>query len=199
MFPIAQTRRNLAKLLATGQTTSYGSGTGVDDGALKKGIVKRYVVTAPGTTTNITINSKTDVHTNNTVFDTHTELTWSQVGSASVGPTSDGKLPWTTTGSGGTAEGIFPYVAAANAATLGGFSDWRIPNYFELLSLMDCEAPTSLPDATAFPSWINTVAYWSSTTRSTSTTRAFSVDFIDNTTTPSQNKTATFLCILVRG
>ena len=129
MQPFAQYKdAGLARLLQTGQVTSYGSGTGVDDGALQKGRSKSYTILTTGQysgTTNITINAKTDAHSNNCVVDNRTKLMWSRYVSASVGPASDGKIPWTTKGS---VEGIFTYVAAANAATLAGYSDWRIPN-----------------------------------------------------------------------
>ena len=142
-----------ARLLKTGQVTSYGSGTGVDDGALSKGIAKAYVILTTGRyagTTTITLNGKDDVHSNNCVRDRNTGLMWSRYPSASVGPASDGKIPWTTNAGG---EGIFPYVAAANAAQLAGYSDWRIPNIFELISLAIVKSPSIAPDPTAFPSW----------------------------------------------
>lgn len=142
-----------ARLLKTGQVTSYGSGTGADDGARRKGIAKAYVILTTGRyagTTTITLNGKSDVHSNNCVLDRNTGLMWSRYGAASVGPASDGKIPWTTNAGG---EGIFPYVAAANAAHLAGYSDWRIPNFPELLSIARLEVGASLPDPTAFPSF----------------------------------------------
>lgn len=193
-------RRNFGKLLATGQLTSYGSGTGVDDGALRKGIVKSYTVLTLGQysgTTNITINSKTDAHANACVFDNNTGLMWSRTCAASVGTTSDGKLPWTTTGAGATAEGIFPYAAAANAAVLAGYSDWRVPNYFELLSITDEEAPKGLPDSIAFPSWPAQV-FFTSTTVLTATTYAIVGNF-DNGLSNFILKTIAYFACLVRG
>lgn len=193
-------RRNLGKLLATGQLTSYGSGTGVDDGALRKGIVKSYTILTLGQyagTTSITINGKTDVHSNNCVFDDNTGLMWSRYQSASVGPASTGTLPWTTTGSGTTSEGIFPYVAAANAASLAGYTDWRIPNRDELLSIADSEATSGIPDSTAFPTWPN-LFLWMSTTQPSATTSAHILRFAD-TNFGSNVKTGNFPVILVRG
>jgi hypothetical protein len=197
-------KRNTAKLLATGQLTSYGSGTGVDDGALKKGIVKRYTILTTGQysgTTGITINSKTDTHSNNCVFDEQTGLMWSRYCSASVGPASNGKIPWTTTGSGGTAEGIFAYVAAANAASLGGYTDWRIPNIFELLSIADYEATTAQPDSTAFPGWPSSDYFFTATTTPSATTSAMLVFFSPGTTGLQGTgvKTGNLYCALVRG
>jgi len=200
MISFPQSYRKRGYLLATGQVTSYGSGTGVDDGALQKGIAKAYTILTTGQysgTTSITINSKTDVHSNNCVFDNNTGLMWSRYAAASVGPSSNGTLPWTTTGSGATAEGIFPYVLAANTASLSGFSDWRIPNIFELMSILSNEAPSGIPNATAFPSWSSST-YWSSTTETSDTTKAINLNFL-NATQSAALKTATARCALVRG
>ncbi len=189
-----------ALLLKTGQTTSYGSGSGVDDGALQVGVAKSYTVLTAGQysgSTNITVNSKTDAHGNACVIDNNTGLMWSRKVSASVGPTSTGALPWTTTGSGGTAEGIFPYVAAANSAALAGHSDWRIPNDLELQTLRDMEAATANPDSTAFPTgWTGTV--WSSTTQPSNTANAMATLYGSGGNSSTAKTTANF-CALVRG
>jgi hypothetical protein len=198
MWPFGSGKRNLGKLLATGQLTSYGSGTGVDDGALKKGIVKRYTVLTTGQysgNTNITINSKTDAHSNNCVFDDHTGLMWSRYAAASVGPSSNGTLPWTTNGNG---EGIFPYVAAANANALGGHSDWKIPNALELVSIIDYEAPTGAPDSVAFPSYPLGTATWSSTTVVNATANSVSATFSGGNLS-NNVKTTNYYVLLVRG
>jgi hypothetical protein len=188
---------NGARLLATGQTTVYVAG---DNGTNQKGIAKSYTVLTTGQyagNTNITINSKTDAHPNACVIDNNTGLMWSRTQSASVGPSSNGFIPWTTTGAGGTAEGIFPYVAAANAASLSGYTDWRIPNINELLSLCDYEAPTSVPDTTAFPGF-SAANFWSSTTRPSGTTAAVGVNF-SGVGGFQDFKTSGNLLILVRG
>ena len=197
MFPNPRPRFPVSGLLATGQTTSYGSGTGVDDGGYEKGIVKSYTVLTTGQysgTTNITINGKTDVHSNGCAIDNNTGLMWSRTVSASVGPTSNGLIPWTTNANG---EGIFPYCAAANVAGLAGYSDWRIPNYFELVSIMDYEAPSALPNSAAF-TIASGIVITSSTTQATSANNPMSK--ISNTGTDAvQAKTVTVYCILVRG
>jgi hypothetical protein len=189
-----------ARLLKTGQVTTYGSGTGVDDGALKKGIAKAYVVLTSGRfsgTTTITHNAKDDVHSNNCVLDRKTGLMWSRYVSASVGPLSDGKLPWTTDVNG---DGIFPYCAAANAAQLAGYSDWRIPNVYELMSIASYlpTLATSVPNTTAFPSWPATLV-WSSTARTSNPdTRKQYFDF-NLGSAGAQPDTSTLFCALVRG
>jgi len=198
---IGQAPRKRGYLLKTGQTTSYGSGSGVDDGGYEVGIAKRYTVLTSGQysgSTNITINGKTDAHSNACVEDIETGLMWSRTVSASVGPTSTGALPWTTTGSGGTAEGIFPYVAAANAAALAGYSDWRIPNDVELQSLREMEAGNANPDATAFPSGWTTITVWSSTTQPNNTANAMATLFLPGSN-GNQTKTTANFCALVRG
>ena len=203
MLYLIHGRRNLGKLLATGQLTSYGSGAGVDDGALRKGIVKAYTVLTLGQytgNTNITINSKTDVHANACVFDHNTGLMWSRTTTKStvIGPASNGKLPWTTTGADATAEGIFPYVAAANAASLAGYTDWRIPNDLELVNLRDMEATTAAPNAAAFPSWPTDDYVWSGTTRPSDTSVAVLVHFYLGSVSGNIG-VATYYAALVRG
>ena len=183
-------------LLATGQVTSYGSGIGVDDGALQKGIVKAYTILTLlqySGTTNITINGKTDAHSNNCVTDNNTGLMWSRNASASVGPASDGKLPWTTNANG---EGIFRYAAAANAAGLAGYSDWRVPNRKETGSLYIDEAGVTAPTTTAFPSI--PAQLWLSTTQKNSTSSAYITIFSVGRDS-SDVKTATYPVLLVRG
>jgi len=198
MWPFGSGKRNLGKLLATGQLTSYGSGTGVDDGALKKGIVKRYTILTTGQYSGvviITMNAKQDAHSNNCVFDDHTGLMWSRYGSAGVGPTSNGKIPWTTNGNG---EGIFLYADYANQESLGGHTDWRIPNVYEALSIADYEAPTSIPDSTAFPAFVT--AIWTATTITIATVDAYYVPYSGAGQAVQVVKTnANIYCALVRG
>lgn len=197
--PLAQSKRiRRALLLATGQTTSYGSGAGVDDGGLEIGQLHRYTILTAGQysgTVNITINSKTDTHSNECVFDDSTGLMWSRTTSAGVGPTSNGLLPWTTNAN---SEGIFTYLSAANAASLAGYTNWRVPNLFELVTLANYEVTNAAPDATAFPSW--PVLYlWSSTTRPSPTSGALTVGFGSGDVAPVTKTTAGHGVALVRG
>lgn len=159
--------RKKGGLLKTGQTTQYGGYA--DDGYYEKGLSKQYSILTGGQhagTTSITVATKTDLISNNCVYDRRTKLIWSRYCSDGLGPTGNGKMPWTTDGSG---HGVFAFVAAANAAKLGGYSDWRIPNILELLTLPDYEQPTAAPDATAFPGWPDSSWIWVSTTLPTST------------------------------
>ena len=183
-------------LLKTGQLTQYGGYQ--DDGYFKKGLSKLYTILTTGRysgTTAIVLNAKTDTHSNNCVYDQRTKLMWSRYVAASLGPASDGKLPWTTNGSG---EGIFDYAAAANAALLAGYSDWRIPNPIELISLATREPPDAKPDPTAFPTWPATTTTWSSSTATNAAVNAYPVSFaygrID-----TQDKGDNCYVVLVRG
>lgn len=195
-FVIAQSRRILrAMLLATGQTTVYVAG---DNGTFPVGVAKRYSILTTGQyagTTNIVLNGKTDVHSNNCVLDLNTGLMWSRYVSASVGPTSNGSLNWTTNASG---EGIFPYKDAANSVDLAGHIDWRIPNVFELMSLLDEQAPFAMPDSTAFPSFPAAIC-WSSTSEPDSTASGLRVNFVAGVVQAADKVLTRHIVILVRG
>lgn len=62
---------------------------------------------------------KREAHSNNCVQDNNTGLMWSRYVSDKMGTAGDGKMPWT-----GVAYDIFAYAAAANTASLGGYTDW---------------------------------------------------------------------------
>jgi len=184
------------KLLKTGQTTQYGGYP--DDGFYGMGAAKQYDLLDAGVyagTTDITINAKTDVHSNNCAYDRRTKLMWSNHVAASVGPAANGKLPWTTNVNG---EGIFTFVAAANAALLAGYGDWRIPNIFELYSLCDVEVATAAPDAAAFPGWPIADSIYSSTTLPSGTANVLVVYFTSGQIN-SNAKTNNLFVALVRG
>ena len=188
--------RVLGGLLKTGQTTQYGGYE--DDGYYEKGLSKRYTILTLGQyalTTGITLNAKTDAHSNNCVYDQRTKLMWSRYVAESVGPGSNGKLPWTTNVNG---EGIFPFVAAANLAKLGGYSDWRIPNIQELISLFKLEIPTGVPNVTAFPGWPTSDFHWSSTTDATSGDYAYRIRHYTGVVF-SNTKDNNYFVALVRG
>ncbi len=184
-MPLRQPRR-AGMMITTGQLTAYhaagadGAGDLGDAGVTRKGLAKSYTILTTGRysgTVAITLNGKTDTHSNNCVLDQNTGLMWSRYATASVGPASDGKLPWTTTGAGATAEGIFAYAAACNVASLSGYADWRIPEDVELKGLCDMEASDASPDATAFPSWPVDDYFWSSTTLPDDSTTGMVVHF----------------------
>ena len=188
--------RILGGLLKTGQTTSYNSYA--DDGYYEKGLSKQYTILTAGQydgTTSITLYNRTDLISNNCVYDRRTRLMWSRDPSDGLGPSADGKLPWTTNTNG---EGIFTYLDAANLAKVAGYSDWRIPNVYELQSLLNYEAPSAKPDTTAFPVWPDATAFWSSTTEPASTTQAIRLVYVNAYISATNKQTAHYVA-LVRG
>ena len=112
--------------------------------------------------------------------------------------------PLTTEAAGGSrsikvvCQSIFSYVAAMNAVSFAGYTDWRIPDDMRLRELSDMEAPTAAPDATAFPSWPTDDYIWSGTTLPTNTSHALLVHFA-NGTVGSVTKVTTYYCALLRG
>jgi hypothetical protein len=91
-------------------------------------------------------------------------------------------------------------LAACEALDYAGFSDWRLPNVIEMVTLINYEenAPATY---TSFPN-TNTGAtsYWTSTTADASTTHAFAVTFGNGVTdAPPPDKALTLLVRPVRG
>ncbi len=162
------------------------------------GGVAGEIVVASGLVTStpagaITI-SKREAHSNNCVVDNNTGLMWSRYAADKVGLASNGKMPWT-----GQLYDIFAYAAAANAASLSGYTDWRVPNEVELQSLKSMEAPQGRPDSTAFPGW-SAVPRWSSTTEPDSTTKVMILTFDTGRTNPDlKTESTTYTIQLVRG
>lgn len=149
-------------VIKTGQTTAYpvAGRTAKDDGTLQLGIEAskedaQYVVLTTGQyagTTNVTVNGKVDAHTNNCVYDKVTGLLWSRDPSPLIyGVSGLGGLLWDD--SAGAGEDIFAYCDAANAAALASYTDWRVPNFDELNSLIVREGALHRGNSTAFPTW----------------------------------------------
>jgi hypothetical protein len=112
--------------------------------------------------------------------------------------------PLTTESAAGTrsiklvCQNIFAYVAACNLVSLGGYNDWRVPNYLESPSLLKMEAPSAVPPAAAFPSWSTSDYVWTSTTRPNSTGYAMIVYF-NYGNVNNLAKVAAYFVALVRG
>ncbi len=154
-FSFAQ--QGLIQLPATGQTTSYYPG---DDGDLQMGIP-------------IPENRFTE-HGNGTATDELTALMWVLDGNlmASRDPefdqdriAGDGDVNW------GTA---LDYIQKLNTESFLGYNDWRMPNFLELLSLVNLEYDSiSLPGGNPFSNLKS--GYWSSTTNDRFRTNALAV------------------------
>ena len=161
--------------------TNSGGGVGnhpkaetVSAGGTKKFHVRavRDVKTPTTVTTQFTNNG------NGTIKDNLTGLTWQQV------PNSD-TLTW---------ENALIY---AEGLTLGGFSDWRLPNIKELQSIND-ERIINPSVSTTYFNTIGIKKYWSSTSLPNQTTRAWYLSTQFGITT-YELKTARQSLICVRG
>ncbi|MEB2283570.1 MAG: hypothetical protein B6D46_14980 [Polyangiaceae bacterium UTPRO1] len=158
-------------LLNTGQTTSYGAGS---DGDLQKGTVRSYADNGDGTITdNVTGLMWEKKSDDDSIHDKDNIYTWG----VELSPyTMDGTI-------------VTEFLAALNSG--GGFAghtDWRIPNRFELESLLDLENVVPSVDP-AFNtgcmggctvttcSCTQSSYYWSSTTSQSSPDSAWEVDF----------------------
>jgi hypothetical protein len=92
-----------------------------------------------------------------TVTDANTGLMWQQVDVNAVG------MDW---------EAALNY---CEALELAGFSDWRLPNVKELLSISDFQEYEPAIDQTLFPNTKNRETYWSSTTYTNTTSCAMGI------------------------
>jgi len=94
------------------------------------------------------------------------------------------------------------YANGRNAANLCGFnSDWRLPNILELESIINLGQPGSASWLTRPENGFVGIAgnkYWSSTTASSATEKAWVIDFTDNGC-DIVNKSLSYLVLPVRG
>ena len=76
----------------------------------------------------------------------------------------------------GASDDFAAQIAYANTLTFAGFTNWRVPNIFELLSIMDFSLSNP---CIVEPPFSNTYSsgYWSSTTDPTVAAKAFYVSF----------------------
>ena len=152
-----------SKPLKTGQTTQY-SGM-ADDGDLEIGKARSYTALTTGQysgTTNITVNAKTIAMENGAVIDNQTGLMWmAYTPDSDIGPDSNGKLLWYDATN---REDIFNFCDQANAASLSGYTDWRVPNIFELYSLIVFATGIGAPYINTTYFQCVSAYYWTSTT-----------------------------------
>lgn len=101
---------------------------------------------------------KREAASNNTVLENNTGLEWKRYWSTKMGLTSIGTMPFS-----GKLYDIFAYCAACNAVSVGGHNDWRVCNYYELITIYTCEVPNAQGYLSQFPN-INSYDSFSSTT-----------------------------------
>jgi len=113
------------------------------------------------------------------IYDRATGLTWAADGDE-VGCNNGGGITWAAA------------ISYANGLDFASETDWRVPNYKELLSIMECVGATPLID----PLFTNTKngMYWSSTTNSIDDTLAYAPYFTSgNVASPSKTVPHTYL------
>ena len=124
-------------------------------------------------------------------------------------PPIDGGAQWRQTAWPGTAVGPLPIVPATMtwAAALGycialdyaGYTDWRMPNAMELISLRDFGSAASPSSFTAYFPNTQATRYFSSTTRSAVVANAYTVFFSSGNVMEWWNKVAPLHNRPVRG
>lgn len=173
-------------VLKTGQSVAYpvSGRTAKDDGTLGLGTVRSYTVSDAGQysgNTFITVGTVSGAVTNNVVSDNVTGLMWAR---------EHHPTPVVWDDSGGSDEDAYALVDEANAQSLGGHTDWRLPNLFELTTLWLAGNSSPCIDTSAFPNW-GTAYVWSSTTDHNNSNNAIRVYFDDMRADPANKTTAT--------
>jgi len=88
-------------------------------------------------------------------------------------------------------------ITYCEGATTGGYSDWRLPNIYELQSIVDITKSTA-PTIYATFQYTASDFYWSSTTYASTTSNAWRVYF-NNGSTNYGTKTDSYYARCVRG
>jgi hypothetical protein len=175
-----QSQTGSRRLPASGQTTSYGTGS---DGAVRAGAPLSYRDNGDGTIT-----------------DNNTGLMWEKQDDAGGIHDKDNRYTWGMEAEPYTMDGtmVTELLAVLNTPPcFAGHCDWRIPNVKELHSIVDYEIPSPGPmvrpvfdtgcvegctvDGSGGPtcSCITASDYWSSTSDADSPDRAWTVDYDD--------------------
>jgi hypothetical protein len=92
---------------------------------------------------------------------------------------------------------IWDFLDQANANSLGGYNDWRIPNYRELPSIVDLGHCNPAIDTTVFPSTPSTY-HWAASTDPCHSAYAFTVNVYGGVVCYSSKETYKYYVRLVR-
>ncbi|HEY8517949.1 MAG TPA: DUF1566 domain-containing protein [Candidatus Binatia bacterium] len=178
-----------ARLLKTGQTTSYGPG---DDGDLQMGVAHHFVDNGDGTIT-----------------DTRTGLMWEKKSDDGSIHDRDNRYTWCAGPSGlcteldGTV--VTEFLATLNSGSgFAGYTDWRLPNRRELETLVNLEVynRATFPEfesgcvpgcavltcSCTFPGF-----YWTSSTSAEAPVTAWIVDFGEGFMIPMGKGASTYV------
>jgi len=93
---------------------------------------------------------------------------------------------------------IWDMLDQANANALGGHTDWRVPNYYELASLVNLGACNPAIDGTTFPSTPSTY-FWTASAHPCDGAYAFIVYFSNGTMNTNVKEQGRYYVRLVRG
>ncbi len=89
------------------------------------------------------------------------------------------------------------YSQTANASSLCGYNDWRLPDIEELATLVDYEKEQPAIDSEYFPNTLSD-SYWSASPHATSSSQAWAVNF-GNGRVVAATQSSTYAVRLVRG
>ncbi len=176
---------------ATGQTTCYNktgaviacAGTG-QDGEFQKGVPRSFTDNGDGTVT-----------------DNVTELMWEKLSDdGSIHDWAD-RYKWD--------DAFAVKIAALNTTNFAGYNDWRLPNLFELQSLINAEVVGAATYGAFWNNYsagcnvmtcslVHSTGYWTSTTFKDRESGAWVVEFFDGDTDAGYGKTDTAAVRAVR-
>jgi len=165
----AQTGTASAGLSKTGQFTSYTdyddayyADPAGDDIGNPQGLGTWSAYTADGGRFTLQIEGGETV-----VVDNVTGLMWEQKDNGGGAHDKDNTYTW---------QSAFVWIRGVNSASFAGQTDWRLPNYHELTSIVDCSKSAPTIDTNFFRNTQSNY-YWSSTTRTGNTGYAWVVHF----------------------
>ena len=128
-----------------------------------------------------TPDSAFTLNADDTVVDSNTGLMWKRCIEGVSGLTCSSASGQNFTWSGA--------LAAATASRFAGYSDWRLPNYKELFSLIDNTCDSPAVNSTVFPGGLTdsslTHLTWTSTTYGAAPINAWYVDFVYGEAVPA--------------